>query len=56
MPSFAMLSLLIHRIGARGAVDNVSDVLIARAEMDAQVAMLEFRLAPSTPAIPAAAA
>lgn len=56
MPRFAVLSLLLTRIGGRGAVDNVSEVLTARAEVDAQVAMLEFRLASSMRAVPAAAA
>ena len=47
MPRFAVLSVLLNRLGGRGALDNVTDVLSARANLDAQVAELEARFAPA---------
>ena len=45
MPRFAVLSVLLNRLGSRGALDNVTDVLTARAKLDAHVAELEARFA-----------
>ena len=47
MPRFAVLSILLNRLGGRGALDNVTDVLSARANLDAHVAELEARFAPA---------
>ena len=44
MPRFSVLSVLLHRIGGRGAIDNVTEVLTARADADAQLAQLESRV------------
>ncbi len=43
MPRFAVLTVLLSRLGGRGALDNVTDVLTARARLDAHVAELEAR-------------
>ena len=43
MPRFAVLTVLLNRLGGRGALDNVTDVLRARAKLDAHVAELEAR-------------
>lgn len=43
MRRFAVLSVLLNRLGGRGALDNVTDVLAARANVDAHVAELEAR-------------
>ena len=43
MPRFAVLTVLLSRLGGRGALDNVTDVLTARAKLDAHVAELEAR-------------
>ena len=45
MRRFAVLTVLLHRIGGRGAVDNVTEVLTARADADAQLSRLESRVA-----------
>ncbi len=45
MPRFAVLPVLLGRLGGRGALDNVSDVISARARVDAQVAQLEIQVA-----------
>lgn len=45
MPRFAVLTVLLHRLGSRGALDNVTDVRSARARLDAEVAQLESRVA-----------
>ena len=43
MPRFAVLSVLLSRLGSRGALENVTDVISARAKLDAHVAELEAR-------------
>ena len=43
MPRFAVLSVLLNRLGSRGALENVTDVISARAKLDAHVADLEAR-------------
>jgi hypothetical protein len=45
MPSFTVLSVLLRRFGGGGALDNVTDVLTARAQADAEVAWFEARVA-----------
>ena len=45
MHRFAVLSVLLSRLGGRGALDNVTDVISARAKLDAHVAELEARYA-----------
>ena len=45
MPRFAVLSVLFSRLGSRGALDNVTEVISARAKLDAHVAELEARFA-----------
>ena len=45
MSRFAVLRVLVNRLGGRGALDNVTDVLTARAKLDAHVAALEARFA-----------
>ena len=45
MPRFAVLTVLLNRLGGRGALDNVTDVLTERANLDAHVAELEARFA-----------
>jgi len=44
MPRFAVLTLLVRRISGRGALDNVVEVLNARAAVNAEVASLEARV------------
>ena len=45
MHRFAVLNVLLSRLGSRGALDNVADVLSAREKLDAHVAELEARFA-----------
>ena len=45
MARLSGFSVLLRRIGGRGALDNVTDVLSARARVDAEVALLEARVA-----------
>ena len=44
MPRFAVLSVLLRRIGGQGALDNVAEVLDARNRAHAQVTSLAARL------------
>ena len=43
MPRFAVLSVLLRRISGQGAVDNVAEVLDARARAHDRVLSLEAR-------------
>lgn len=45
MPRLTVFTVLLRRIGGRGALDNVTDVLTARARVDAEVASFEARVA-----------
>ena len=43
MPRFAVLSVLLRRISGKGALDNVTEVLDARARAHDRVSSLEAR-------------
>jgi hypothetical protein len=49
MPRFTVLSVLFRRFGGGGALDNVTDVLTARAQTDAEIAWFEARVARVAP-------
>ena len=49
MPSFHAMTTWVRRIGAAGAFDNVSEVLLAREASHAQVDTLAARVARVTP-------
>ena len=56
MPSFHAVTTWIRRIGASGALDNVTEVLRAREACHAQVERLAARVALATPVAVAIAA
>ena len=45
MPRFALLTVVLRRIGGHGAIENVTEVLAARADANAAVASLAARMA-----------
>ena len=56
MPRFTVVSDLLRRFGGGGALDNVTKVLTARAQADAEMAWFEARVARMAPAVPVARA